>query len=152
MPPTPTPPYPRSVLRCGCGASSHWPGGLRPPGGISVRPLQPLQRKDLATDVARLRPLCQARGVTALVVGLPLLANGEEGSQCRQSRRYGLALARALALPLAWVDERYTSWAAGETTGPAGGWQWPPGQRRGGLDLAPMAGGRTGAHTPRPVV
>ncbi len=49
-------------------------------------------------------------GVVPLVVGLPLLpSGGEEGSQCRQSRRYGLALTRALDLPLAWVDERYTS-------------------------------------------
>ncbi|MXY62265.1 MAG: Holliday junction resolvase RuvX [Synechococcus sp. SB0665_bin_28] len=79
------------------------------PLGISVRPLPPLQRKDRATDVARLRPLCLARGVAALVVGLPLLPNGKEGSQCRQCRRYGLTLA--------WVDERYTSWAAEEATG-----------------------------------
>lgn len=28
-----------------------------------------------------------------------------------------LALARALDLPLTWVDERYTRWAAGETVG-----------------------------------
>lgn len=116
MPSTPTPPCPRSVLAVDVGRRRVGLAGCDPL-GISVRPLQPLQRKDLATDVARLRPLCRARGVAALVVGLPLLPNGEEGSQCRQCRRYGLALARALALPLAWVDERYTSWAAGETTG-----------------------------------
>lgn len=116
MPATPIPPRPRSVLAVDVGRRRVGLAGCDPL-GISVRPLQSLQRKDFATDVARLRPLCQARGVAALVVGLPLLPSGEEGSQCRQCRRYGLALARALTLPLAWVDERYTSWAAGETTG-----------------------------------
>ena len=116
MSPVPTPPRPRSVLAVDVGRRRIGLAGCDPL-GISVRPLPPLQRKDLATDVARLRPLCKARSVAALVVGLPLLPNGEEGSQCRQCRRYGLALARALMLPLAWVDERYTSWAAGDTTG-----------------------------------
>ncbi|WP_180374400.1 Holliday junction resolvase RuvX [Candidatus Synechococcus spongiarum] len=116
MPSAPIPPRPRSVLAVDVGRRRIGLAGCDPL-GISVRPLQPLQRKDFATDVARLRPLCQARGVDALVVGLPLLSNGEEGIQCRHSRRYGSALARALALPLAWVDERYTSWAAGEMTG-----------------------------------
>jgi len=114
--PTLRPPHPRSVLAvdvvrrriglAGCDTL-----------GISVRPLPPLGRKDRATDVARLRPLCLDRCVAALVVGLPLLPDGTEGRQCRQSRRYGLTLARELALPLAWVDERYTSWAAEEATG-----------------------------------
>ena len=116
MPPTPMPPNPRSVLAVDVGHRRIGLAGCDPL-GISVRPLPPLQRKDFATDVVRLRPLCRTRGVAALVVGLPLLSNGEEGKQCRHSRRYGLAMARALALPLAWVDERYTSWAAGETTG-----------------------------------
>ncbi len=116
MPPTPSPPHPRSVLAVDVGRRRIGLAGCDPL-GISVRTLPPLHRKTFVTDVARLHPLCQTRGVTALVVGLPLLPNGEEGSQCRQSRRYGLALARALDLPLAWVDERYTSWAAGETMG-----------------------------------
>ena len=112
----PMPPRPRSVLAVDVGRRRVGLAGCDPL-GISVRPLPPLQRKDFAADVARLRPLCQARGVDALVVGLPLLAGGEEGRQCRHVRRYGLAMARALGLPLAWVDERYTSWAAGEETG-----------------------------------
>ena len=112
----PIPPRPRSVLAVDVGRRCIGLAGCDPL-GISVRPLPPLQRKDFSRDVARLRPLCRSRGIAALVVGLPLLPNGEEGSQCRQSRRYGLALARTLALPLAWVDERYTSWAAGEATG-----------------------------------
>ena len=116
MPPPPTPPHPRSVLAVDVGRRRIGLAGCDPL-GISVRPLPPLQRKDFARDVALLRSLCRSRNVAALVVGLPLLPNGEEGPQCRQCRRYGLALARALGLPLAWVDERYTSWAAGETTG-----------------------------------
>jgi len=85
--------------------------------GISVRPLKPLRRQRFATDMEQLRTLCKSRGVVALVVGLPLLPNGQEGNQCRQCRRYGQAMAHSLGLPLAWVDERYTSWAAGEMTG-----------------------------------
>jgi len=60
--------------------------------------------------------------VRALVVGLPLDADQQPTRQALHCRRYGLRLGRALAaagltLPLAWVNEHSSSWAAGERFG-----------------------------------
>jgi len=44
-----------------------------------------------------------------LVIGLPYNADGSESAMTAKARRFGAALAQRYALPLAWVDERYTS-------------------------------------------
>ena len=80
------------------------------PLGISVRPLGVLPRQRFSADVQHVQRLCQQRQVKALVIGLPLLEDGREGRQSRQSRRYGQRLSRALGLPLAFVDERCSTW------------------------------------------
>ena len=85
------------------------------PLGISVRPLGVLRRQQFDINAQQVRGLCRQRQVEALIVGLPLLADGSEGSQSRQSRRYGQRLSSALSLPLAFVDERCSTWAAAQT-------------------------------------
>ena len=67
-----------------------------------------------------------------LVVGLPLDAAGEPTAQAVHCRRYGLRLATALELPLAWVNEHSSTWAAAERHGLAG-------DRSGRLDSAAAA-------------
>ena len=85
------------------------------PLGISVRPLGVLPRQQFDVDVQHVRRLCRQRQAEALVVGLPLLEDGREGRQSRQSRRYGQRLSRALGLPLAFVDERCSTWCVRES-------------------------------------
>jgi putative transcription antitermination factor YqgF len=58
------------------------------------------------------------------VVGLPLNADGSEGSQAAAARAFGDELS-ALGLEVAFVDERLTTWEAEERArasdrGPAG--------------------------------
>jgi putative holliday junction resolvase len=74
----------------------------------------------------------QQRRVLALVVGLPLDAAGQPTAQALHCQRYGERLARRLQLPLAWVNEHASTWAAGERHGLHG-------DRSGALDSAAAA-------------
>lgn len=107
------------------------------PLGLTVTPLPALQRASAQQDLQRLLPLLRQRRVRALVFGLPLDAAGLPTEQARHCRRYGLRLAAALTaagepLPIAWVNEHSSSWAAGERFGLHG-------DRSGRLDSAAAA-------------
>ena len=56
-----------------------------------------------------LRELMREREITAIVVGLPLTADGREGEMAQAARRFAERLAAELALPVHLVDERYSS-------------------------------------------
>ena len=99
------------------------------PLGITVIPLPALQRGRFAGDLIVLQQLCRDRRIQGLVVGLPLDAAGQPTAQAEHCRRYGRRLAQALQLPLAWVNEHSSTWAAGEQYGLAG-------DRSGRLDSA----------------
>lgn len=99
------------------------------PLGLTVTPLPALQRGRFPADLELLKELVQRRGVRALVVGLPLDASQQPTEQAEHCRRYGERLARHLALPLAFVNEFASSWAAGERHGLHG-------DRSGALDSA----------------
>lgn len=102
------------------------------PLGLTVTPLPALQRGRFPADLELLKELVQRRGVRALVVGLPLDASQQPTEQAQHCRRYGERLARHLALPLAFVNEFASSWAAGERHGLHG-------DRSGALDSAAAA-------------
>ena len=102
------------------------------PLGITVTPLPALHRGRFEADLPVLQRLCLDRRVEGLVVGLPLDAAGAATAQADHCRRYGLRLASALALPLAWVNEHSSTWAAAERHGLAG-------DRSGRLDSAAAA-------------
>ena len=82
--------------------------------GLTVTPLQALQRGDFDHDVSQIKALCDARQVEALIVGLPLDDSGEPTMQAKHCHRYGVRLAHALSLPMALVNEHSSSWAAAE--------------------------------------
>ena len=102
------------------------------PLGITVTPLKALHRGRFDADLPVLQQLCQDRRVQGLVVGLPLDAAGQPTAQADHCRRYGRRLAQALQLPLAWVNEHSSTWAAGERHGLKG-------DRSGRLDSAAAA-------------
>lgn len=97
--------------------------------GIVVTPLPALQRGRFSADLEVLRIHCTNRAVQGLVVGLPLDASGALTPQAEHCRRYGVRLAAALQLPLAWVNEHSSTWAAAERYGLSG-------DRSGRLDSA----------------
>ena len=106
-------PKPRSVLSLDVGRRRIGLAGCDPL-GISVKPLPALRRSRFEQDLQQLQPLCLQRRVEALVVGLPLDQGGQPTEQAEHCRRYGVRLAQRLGLPIAWVNEHTSSWAAAE--------------------------------------
>jgi putative Holliday junction resolvase len=102
------------------------------PLGVTVSPLPALARGKFSADLERLTPLVSQRRIGVLVVGLPLDCSGNPTEQALHCRRYGERLARSLDLPIAWVNEHASSWAAGEARGLHG-------DRSGALDSAAAA-------------
>jgi putative Holliday junction resolvase len=74
-----------------------------------ARPLTTFPRGTVTRDVARLATLAREHGATELVVGLPLNADGTEGSQALDTRAWADAIREDLGLDIAWRDERWTS-------------------------------------------
>lgn len=122
------PPAPRSVLALDVGRRRIGLAGCDPL-GLTVTPLPALRRGRFPADLAQLMPLVERRRITALVVGLPLDAAQQPTEQAEHCRRYGERLARQLQLPLAFVNEHTSSWAAAERHGLHG-------DRSGALDSA----------------
>lgn len=115
------PPIPCSALALDIGQRRIGLAGCDPL-GLTVTPLVALQRGPFERDLAQLQLVIRRRAVQTLVLGLPLAADGQITAQARHCRRYGLRLAQALAaagegLPLAWVNEHCSSWAAAERHG-----------------------------------
>jgi putative Holliday junction resolvase len=72
-----------------------------------------LRRTRAVDDLAALASLAREEGATRFVVGLPRNMDGSEGPQAAAARDFGTALA-ALGHQVEFVDERLTSWQAGE--------------------------------------
>ena len=90
-------------------------------GPLSVRPLTTLPRgRELAADAEALCALIDRHGVTELVVGLPLEAAGQEGTQAGLTRTWVDAVAPLLGrdVRIGFQDERLTSYLAEERLGP----------------------------------
>ena len=124
-------PKPRSVLALDVGRKRIGLAGCDAL-GLTVTPLRALQRGKFPADLAVLEPLVAQRRISALVVGLPLDASQQPTAQALHCRRYGERLARTLDLPLAFVNEFASSWAAAERHGLQG-------DRSGALDSAAAA-------------
>jgi putative Holliday junction resolvase len=72
-----------------------------------VLPLDTLVQESDEGLITAVRALVQQRNVDAVVIGLPLLLSGEEGSQVEAVRRIGDAIEEDV--PVHYVDERYTT-------------------------------------------
>ena len=124
-------PRPRSALALDVGRRRIGLAGCDPL-GLTVTPLPALARGAFRADLDLLRPLLLQRRVQVLVVGLPLDSTGAPTQQARHCRRYGLQLSAATQLPLVWVNEHSSSWAAAEQRDLQG-------DRSGALDSAAAA-------------
>src|SRR4029077_15107736 len=69
-----------------------------------------------AADIAPIVGLARAERADQVIVGLPRNMDGTEGHQADVAGRFGDELERA-GLQVVFVDERLTSWEAGEQLG-----------------------------------
>jgi putative holliday junction resolvase len=67
-------------------------------------------------DIGQAIGFARSEHVDRVIVGLPRNMDGSEGPQAEAARRFGEELERA-GLPVHFVDERLTSWEAGERLG-----------------------------------
>lgn len=72
-------------------------------------PLQVYQRRSLQHDLEHLKRIIKEHAIKGLVLGLPMHMSGDEGEQAQLARKLGQELVTATALPLAYVDERFSS-------------------------------------------
>lgn len=87
--------------------------------GSAARPHATVRRgRDLDADVGVLHAIVESQAVDALVVGLPLEASGDEGSQAALTRAWAEAIGVRLGLPVTFRDERLSSHLAETRLGP----------------------------------
>ncbi len=83
---------------------------LSDPLRLIAQPLTTLTRRPKQRPpVQAVLDLIQAHGVAAVVVGLPLSPEGEEGEAARATRDFGEAVARRGRIPVSYLDERMTT-------------------------------------------
>ena len=71
-----------------------------------------IRRTRLSRDIETLRAMIAADGIGGIVVGLPVNMDGSEGPRAQSARDTAARLAEALALPVAFWDERLSTVAA----------------------------------------
>jgi putative Holliday junction resolvase len=72
-------------------------------------PYGALKRAKLKANAAEVADIAARMGAGGLVVGLPLSMDGSFGPAAQAAKDWGLALAEAAALPVAFWDERLSS-------------------------------------------
>ncbi len=80
--------------------------------GLFATGITTIYRTTWMRDMEQLQKLIQERQVKILVVGLPYNMDGSLGYQGRQVQRFAERCAKHFNLPLEYVDERLTSYAA----------------------------------------
>jgi putative Holliday junction resolvase len=88
--------------------------GLAVSEGQAAYPLKIMERRSLKADLAAIRSLLIERGVSLIVVGLPLNMDGTEGPSARAARTFAEHLGTATGLPVELFDERLTTFEAEE--------------------------------------
>lgn len=68
-----------------------------------------LDRVGRKRDIEALCELVRERGVSCIVVGLPIHMNGSTGKAAESARDFARALEAAVELPVEMMDERWTS-------------------------------------------
>ena len=85
------------------------------PGGTGiVMALDTIKHRSTQELVEALTKIATEKKFSAIVIGLPLLPQGGEGEQVFLVREVGKAIEAALAIPVSFLDERYTTSAKRE--------------------------------------
>ena len=80
--------------------------------GLIATGITTIWRSSFQQDIAQLAQIILDREVSILVLGLPYTMDGNIGSQAKQVQKFARRVAAAIELPIEYVDERLTSYAA----------------------------------------
>jgi putative Holliday junction resolvase len=80
--------------------------------GLIATGITTIERSSFDRDVEQFQKIVNERQVEILIVGLPYSMDGTLGFQARQVQKFATRLAKALKLPIEYVDERLTSFQA----------------------------------------
>ena len=75
-------------------------------------PLETIRRTKFTADAAALEAILARREATGVILGLPLNMDGSEGPRGQSTRAFARNLARRIALPIGYWDERLSTVAA----------------------------------------
>jgi len=79
------------------------------PLGLTAQPLPAIAREGDRKDVAEIGRRAAELGAASVVLGLPLLMNGDEGPAAVRAREFGGRIETELSLPVTMWDERMTT-------------------------------------------
>ena len=80
--------------------------------GTAAYPLETVERRSIEQDMEAIRSRLAGRGVSLIVVGLPLSMDGTEGASAQAARAFAAHIAAATGLEIEMVDERLSSFEA----------------------------------------
>jgi putative Holliday junction resolvase len=83
--------------------------------GVTSQPFATWNRTNRRRDLARLRELVKKHGVRRIVVGLPLHLDGTPSEMSEEATGFATRVEKALGVRVELVDERLTSWEAGQS-------------------------------------
>jgi putative Holliday junction resolvase len=82
---------------------------------VTSRPYATWTRTNRRRDLGRLRELTRQQGVRRIVVGLPLHLDGTPSEMSEEAKSFAARVEKALGIPVELMDERLSSWEAGQT-------------------------------------
>ena len=79
------------------------------PDRILASPLDTYTRQNADADAEYFRRVAKTEQIVGFVVGLPISLNDTEGPKAKEAREFAEWLTKVTGLPVAFVDERFTS-------------------------------------------
>jgi putative Holliday junction resolvase len=98
------------------------------PMGISLTLIGFIRRENDAQAATVVAQVVKEHGCEGILLGLPLHANGDRGANVEWVMGFRRELAKVCALPVAEVDERYSSAEADDLLRERGEWPAKPGR------------------------
>ncbi|MBT0957206.1 Holliday junction resolvase RuvX [Alphaproteobacteria bacterium KMM 3653] len=75
-------------------------------------PLETVRRKKFGVDAAALLEIAEKRGISGMILGLPLNMDGSKGPRVQSTRAFARNLEKLTEIPIGFWDERLSTVAA----------------------------------------
>jgi len=77
--------------------------------GILASAFATLENKGKDFVVSEIKKICKEKGISKIVIGLPISLTGKEGVQAKQVKEFADYLGKKIDVPIVFEDERLTS-------------------------------------------